>query len=99
MRTNLPTFRPLNGYAATARHYVKMAKLKPKAMLRGTDAEDSDAERKLENVVMNYLKYASPSHPDRIKVHISDGRLTFLDSSVTIVLHWIKKYGTKERRI
>ena len=69
---NTPTkFIPL-------RNCFKMAKLQPKDMLELTEAEESDVERKLEDVVTNYIKKAWPSHPVRIKFRISDGRLTFL---------------------
>ena len=69
---NTPTkFIPL-------RNCFKMAKLQPKDMLGLTEAEESDIERKLEDVVTNYIKEAWPSHPVRIKFRISDGWLTFL---------------------
>ena len=74
----------LNEFANTPTKFIplrncfKMAKLKPKNMLELTDAEESDVERKLENVVAKYIKKAWPSHPVRIKFRISDGKLTFL---------------------
>ena len=60
------------------RNCFKMAKLQPKDMLGLTEAEESDIERKLEDVVTNYIKRAWPSHPVRIKFRISDRKLTFL---------------------
>ena len=69
---NTPTkFIPL-------RNCFKMAKLKPKDILELTDAEESDVERRLEDVVAKYIKEAWPSHPVRIKFRISDRKLTFL---------------------
>ena len=74
----------LNEFIASPTKFIpllncfKMAKLNPKDMLGLTDAEESDIERKLEDVVTNYIKEAWPSHPVRIKFRISDRRLTFL---------------------
>ena len=41
------------------RNCFKMAKLKPKGMLELTDAEESDVERNLEDVVAKYIKEAT----------------------------------------